>query len=636
MTRSKKPSNLLKLTIQQGNQQEVLQQDLAQARINQLLGCESLMYLGYYIEQFQTHRLASSHKRDPADFLYQLIYNTETPRETIAKFRRFLTASQGVNQQWEQRQRAIGTCDHTECPPYERVSGSVPSIRSEIQLHQLEHEKIRMELHHLESQLEQAQIRDTMIVPVRSESELLKEKQQIESTLKSYRPEDLELLEAFQSLQTLDPLIPEASITTMTRQIHQYQAIRSILDPLEIPYDAAIMKQHRLAWETLEQQRQSYEQRLAIQRQLEEDQMALDQLPADSDPWTVQAHHHGVVECGKCHATLIRSNTAVLPVLPSEVDLSKPLTNHAQRRNQLLAKIQKAERLISSCHESPVTIPLELEAFRSLPEWVPVPTVTLEHLQQCGHYHRLKKQVTSKPSVDVAALKSQLETIQQLLHQHQAWLPYRSVPSTQSLREKQKILQGQLSSVEISLSDLQQQLVQAEVYEQHRNCEEQRLVAQQKQASQSTLEAAAWALREAQSLYYQMIHQCVADLNTVLLDLCNRLYKENIQIQLLWQDAADDMVNDTLKVKAMVDGIEDTLDSLSGGQRKRAALILALASHHYRPFPLFLMDELLDGVESDKQEACMEAIQSTLPHDCIAIVIGHTNLESYSDYHCAL
>jgi hypothetical protein len=154
------------------------------------------------------------------------------------------------------------------------------------------------------------------------------------------------------------------------------------------------------------------------------------------------------------------------------------------------------------------------------------------------------------------------------------------------------------------------------------------------------IESAKKLKQLAENLETRMLEQTISDLNASLVEICDDLYPDgtSLYMTLTKQNASNEGVRTSLDVHMIKpNGIDLSFDRISGGERRRFSFALMLAIADLPVFhssPVLILDECFGGIESDRIEACVDAIKLFIERrpNKVVLVTRHDTRDGLFDY----
>lgn len=649
----------------------------AQSHITRRFGTESVWMSTCYVPQKRPHPLIAGSSADVSAMIYSLSCSTEDPREIGARI------SSSLNSAIAERNQLLSlhepVCDHPSCPP--TTPRDLVPLRAE-------RERLNADIIDsikckslFESGLVRAKKREELMstlesIPVihSSTSEL---KRELEMARRSESTTSRRvLLESQLASSTVLTMDPSPALSSYIDAWRRMQEGGIIIKRYGLSYDEDEIKQRLSLLEGSLQQYESHQYRAKRRESLNRE---IERIPA-SDVMKKREELRALENELALLANTTTGKTLSCPVCQSPCTLqgdeliagaSTHSHDELKMKKSILAKsIQRCRTDLSSMEshdDKKRRLQSELDSISILP--VPMKKEQAdEMIEELAQLRRVRVVLTPPHSLQ----EIEKEQSRRLMQAELDSLPQsqRPVPSIehdlreiarreevvkriQELSEKRSSqeVQLELDNVIKKIQELENksQLLSStitsherdnEEYEKHRFCDHRRKIAQNIQELDKRVDALTRAFPLSQSVYHDMVMETIKEINKLLVFTCSRLFDTDISLRIVSVRAGDEVKGrarqrTTMQLRVVCNGVEDDIDSLSGGEDSRASLAVSLAIAIYSS-PLFIvLDEPFEGVTTDCQDVVLDLLKELIPRTP-CLLLTHTDVGSGIDVHVPL
>jgi len=288
-----------------------------------------------------------------------------------------------------------------------------------------------------------------------------------------------------------------------------------------------------------------------------------------------------------------------------DVQAERKKIQHTIRVNQLETSVQALVKEIDqlSIQDQPAEIASlnarKQELQKKIQEWQRIQN---ELLQLESNLHQIQQQIDRIPEdVDmenhIVEFEAQLTCVQQ-----------------ESSEQKAEI------QAQMQLRDLQQ------IYQKHADCQKQQVALNERL---SALQKIKSTLITAE---YVILDTFLGNVNEQLAEILEPLFDEPISVTLrsLKQLKTDQRIKPQINYEINIEGAECTsINEVSGGERSRISLALAIVFSAFNHAPFLMLDESLSSLNAEIKERTMETIRKYLPNKLVMTVNHDTTTGVY-------
>lgn len=643
----------------------------AQARIMSRFGSETMWMSTCYVPQKRPHPLISGNSADVTALVYSLTSLDEDPRKIADKLSSGLASSIKERDRLRDEVKRSGSCDHDSCPETTRPDPD-PARKSLTaatdRLIQLNREKSRVQ-----STVQTAEKRNRL--------QLQLDQISVTQSSSSLR---LELEEAKRCETTSSRrALLESNLASLPSTIYSLEELNAMQRAwVQCDLNAVVLAKYSLVESEVESRISSHEQLLirhrdytdrmrrreSISKELSRvEEVSGDQVRELRSSIVAQRERLNEIKvqltspegmmCPVCRVrSMVKDGCLVVGGLDRD-----SITSLTLEKKQLLAELKEKEtrvEVMDSAFSARTRLNRELESIPVLPvassdmaseasrELIELKQLTLtqqpalskEEIESGIARHRLQRELASMPHATRPLLVVENE-LREADRRDSLRSELASLPSTLPLTD----LQSSLESICVSLAETEEEIrrlgdtissmeEQLSLYHSHQHCSSQRSLSSSLVEVENRTSVLSRAVPISLNVYHDMVTQTIRRLNELLAFICLRLYDKDILIKIVSIRAGEEVngrsrQRTTMELKAVCDGMEDDIESLSGGEETRASLIVSLAVAVYSS-PLFLiLDEPFSGVTLDWHDAALDLLKELIPL-APTLLITHSDVGS--------
>lgn len=617
--------------------------DEACATIEQFFGSETLWFITNYLAQQSLHPFVSYGPTELSNSFASLIDNT-TQRDTMNSLH--------LAQQMETRDlnRLSGFSDVKvcECPPTEKkdtaallraledAQGRTSTLRATME---------RLSLASRLATLKQEADQITVTQSVKAlESELQLAKQYETSS------EHRRLLES-----RLRPRVLEYDIAATRAALVQTRRAKNEGERCPVPYDRMTIdseKKRLRELATLVRREETMKSSLSqliipehdsqLREKIEEGEQELVRLESECSVGVgspcpscgvVLSLVGGTLKQGSLtvtqHAAVLQERDKVRATLKRDRALLENVTSTTSRRESLMRDLAALRTSL------PSEVPDDLFQQQSIMESIifyEAPHHTEEELQQHLDILLLEEELAKLPLLQRRVLEVEVD-LQQARRRDALSREVASLGPCEEMEPHESIedIERELSLASAEESKLMEDLKVAEAmnatHAAHSECAERRKGLEEYKVSSTNIQRLTIATSEHTNSSEEHLASTLERINSHLLSFSRELYKKDIVLRLVSRRRGQKAV---VEMVVFYDGIEASIGSLSGGEKKRASIVtlLALIAHKQ---PLFVvLDEPFGDNEDTWEEAMLDLIKSHIVH-IPCIIMHHGSMGSAVD-----